>query len=78
MNKEILKVVKVIIPNIRGKAIVQSGNDLYIVPSRGFWTNQEIQIDLKDAVKVISLLYGIDMLFNNNFDEVVEFIKENW
>ena len=80
MNKENknLRVVKVVIPNVKGKAIVQSGNDLYIVQSMGYWRDQEVQVNLNGAIKVVSLLYGIDMLFDNRFDDVVEFIKDNW
>lgn len=78
MNKDNLKIVTVVVPNIKGKAIIQSGSDLYIVQAKGYWTNQETQMDLSEAIKVISLLYGIDMLLDNKFEDVVDFIKGNW
>lgn len=78
MNKDNLKIVTVVVPNIKGKAIIQSDSDLYIVQAKGYWTNQETQVDLNGAIKVISLLYGIDMLLDNKFEDVVEFIKGNW
>jgi hypothetical protein len=36
MSKKNLKIATVVIPNIKGKAIVQNGDDLYIVPSKGY------------------------------------------
>jgi len=70
--------VKVVVPNIKGKAIIARLGDLYIIPAMGYYREEEMKYNLDNAVPVPSLLYAMAMLFNDNFEEAVGFIKENW
>jgi hypothetical protein len=72
------QIVKVIVPNVKGKAIVQKGNEIFIIRSGAYYKNQEIFIDSEEAIKFPSLLYALSTLYEDNFEEAVKFIKENF
>ena len=74
MNKVM---VKVVLDNINSKTIVQYKGDLYLIKSRGNWKGQELLIDISNATKVVSLLYGIELAFKDELKEAVQFIKDN-
>jgi hypothetical protein len=72
------QIVKIAFPNIKGKAIVQKGNEIFIIKASGYYKDQEIVIDSDDAIKFPSLLYALSTLYEDNFEEAVKFIKENF
>jgi hypothetical protein len=72
------QIVKIAFPNIKGKAIVQKGNEIFIIKASGYYKDQEIIIDSDDAIKFPSLLYALSTLYEDNFEEAVKFIKENF
>ncbi|MCF7927205.1 MAG: hypothetical protein K9L74_06515 [Candidatus Izimaplasma sp.] len=72
------RMVKIIVSNIKGKALAERENKIYIIPAEGYYRNQEIMINLDLAIQVPSLLHGIATLYNDDFEEAVKFIKENW
>lgn len=73
-----LKMVTVILPNIKGKAVVSAAGSIYVIPAMGYHKDQEMLIDLDKALYFPSMLYAMATLYNDNFDEAVEFIKENF
>lgn len=75
MNQQII--VKVIFPNVSGKAIVSSGNKIYIIPAMGYHKKQEVMIDVSSAILAPSLLYALAMAHEGSFEEAVKIIKEN-
>ena len=72
------RIVKIVAPNINGKAIVDVNGDIYVIPALGFYKGQEIVIDIESAVYFPSMLYAMATLYNNDFSAAVEFIKENF
>lgn len=72
------QIVKIVVPNIKGKAIVQKGNEIFIVRAGAYYKDQEIFIDSEEAIKFPSLLYALSTLYEDNFEEAVKFIKENF
>lgn len=72
------QIVKIVIPNIKGKAIVQKANEIFIIKSAGYYKDQEVFIDFEDAIKFPSLLFALSTLYEDNFEEAVKFIKENF
>lgn len=74
-----MKIVTVLVPNVKGRALVQFDGKIYIIKSLGYWKGQELPINIEvEGIEVPSLLYGIAMLYNDDFEEAVKFIKENW
>lgn len=74
-----MKMVKVLIPNIKGRAIIQDGQgNLFIINSLGYFTGQEMQYDMSKAIPMPSLLFAITVLQEDNFEGTIEFIKKNW
>jgi len=71
-------IAKVVIENISGRALIQTGNTLYIIPAQGFVKNQEMSFEPENGVEVPSILYGIAMMFKDDFPEAVKFIKKNF
>lgn len=72
------KMVTVLLPNIKGKAVISSGGAIYVIPALGYHKDQEIMIDLDKAIYFPSMLYAMATLYDKNFDEAVKFIKENF
>lgn len=73
-----LKMVTVLLPNIKGKAVVSASGAIYVIPALGYHKDQEMMIDLDKALYFPSMLYAMATLYNENFDEAVKFIKENF
>lgn len=72
------QIVKIVVPNIKGKAIVQKGNEIFIIRAEAYYKDQEVFIDSEEAIKFPSLLYALSTLYEDNFEEAVKFIKENF
>jgi len=71
-------IAKVLFPNVNGRALIQAGNDIFIISSLGFYKGEEISFEPEKALRMPSLLYAIDVLHSSDFAEVVKFIKNNW
>ena len=71
-------VAKILFPNINGRAIVEVGKTIYVIKNNGYYRNQEIVIDEKEAFQMPSLLYAIEVVHKGKLEEAVKFIKENW
>lgn len=69
---------KILFPNVNGRALIQAGNDIYIIQSLGYYRDQEVVFEPETALRMPSLLYAIDVLHSSDFTEVVKFIKSNW
>jgi hypothetical protein len=72
------QIVIVIVPHVKGNSIVLKGNEIFIIRSGAYYKNQEIFIDSEEAIKFPSLLYALSTLYEDNFEEAVKFIKENF
>ena len=72
------KIVKVLVPNIKGKAIISSNGSIYVIPALAYHKDQEMLYDLEKAIYFPSMLYAMATLYNEDFDEDVNFIKENF
>ena len=72
------QIVIVIVPHVKGNSIVLKGNEIFISRSGAYYKNQEIFIDSEEAIKFPSLLYALSTLYEDNFEEAVKFIKENF
>ncbi len=69
--------VRIVIPNINGKAVAQQADSIYVLPADGFHKGQEMLVNKNKLIKVPSMLYALSILFEDNFAEAVKFIKEN-
>lgn len=72
------KIVKVVVPNIKGKAIVQSGSSVYVIQSLAYYKDQELLVDLDTALYFPSMLYAMATLYEDDFEAAVKFIKESF
>jgi len=72
------KIVKVVVPNIKGKAIVQSGSSVYVIPALAYHKDQELLVDLDTAVYFPSMLYAMATVYEDDFAAAVKFIKESF
>lgn len=70
----------VLIPNINGSAIVQSGEDIYVTPAKGYHNLQDIILDDNELVKKVpSLMKAIADLVDEpiEFARMLKFMKDN-
>lgn len=77
-NTKSMITVEVVVPNVKGKAIVTKGDATFIVQAKGYSKGQELMIDLDSAVKMPSFLFALATLYDNNTKDAINFIKENF
>jgi hypothetical protein len=77
MNTNERIIVKIVVPNVNGKAIAQSGDQIFILPADGYHKDEEVFVNRNGLIKVPSMLYALSIVFDDNFADAVKFIKEN-
>lgn len=71
-------IVKILLPNAKGQALAQAGNKFYIIPSNGYYRNQEVVLNEGEGKELPSLLYAIAELDAVELNKMINIVKENW